>query len=416
MARVAISLEEMSLGGGPRFSLNLGQALQALGHEVTIVVERPGPWWPEIKARGLSGRCVCARPTDSRLRRARKLAVDWDRSDFAAIFVNVSLLNRLGMLASCLVSDERRVAMILHGDWESLYRLAAESQAHWNCAIGVSPRVEAGARQRLPGKPILGIPNGIEIPELDKLRSRRDAEQPLRLLYLGRLIDSHKGILRLPRILAECRRRGLAVTLTVIGEGEDGPALGRAFVRAGLADRVRLDTAVAPERTAEVLRDHHVLLLPTNNEGMPLVVLEAQANGCVPIVTRLPGITDLAVQHGRTGSLIDDPADVGAFVDAIAALCDPGDWRDRSAAAIAHARDHFSLETMGGYYATLVEELAAGAYPLERPFHHGASLATPPFRWHDRWPPLQPPKALVRTVRRTRHWVDSKLGRPEPRP
>jgi len=38
-------------------------------------------------------------------------------------------------------------------------------------------------------------------------------------------------------------------------------------------------------------------------EGLGLVLLEVQANGCVPVATKLPGISDYAVEEGVTGLL-----------------------------------------------------------------------------------------------------------------
>ena len=108
--KIALSLAEMSLGGCPKFALNLGQYLLGAGHDITITTERQGEWWPELAACGLTGYCLPPpQPGASFVRRARQLANYWNSLNFDVIIVNVSGLNRLAQCALHLVADRTAV-------------------------------------------------------------------------------------------------------------------------------------------------------------------------------------------------------------------------------------------------------------------------------------------------------------------
>ena len=399
--KILLSLDEMSPGGGPKFMMNLGRHLVAAGHDVTVWAERKGEWWPELAGLGVSTDCPPLNPNDSLAHRAGQVAASWNSQRFDVVFVNVSGFNRLAHCACHLLSDDIPVAYVLHGDWRDLYDLAEIDVRAWNCAVGVSPKVREGASARFPTKPVIGIDNGIELPTAAERQSRRAWELPLRLLFVGRLIDSHKGVFRLPMILAACRARGLPVTLLVIGDGPDRRRLAQLFAKEGVGDLVTMMGMQPPSAIAATMRDHHVFVFPTNTEGMPLVVLEAQANGCVPVVTLLPGITDVAVEDRVTGRLMT-LGSIEECVDHIADMMHRDVWQRQSEAAMARTERLFSLDTMGRQYESLVADLARGEHPIERPYNRSQALSDVPFIWQDHLPRAVLRCLPIKTVREVR--------------
>ncbi len=399
--KILLSLDEMSPGGGPKFMMNLGQHLVAAGHDVAVWAERQGEWWPELTGLGVSTDCPPLNPNDSLAHRAGLVAASWNSQRFDVVFVNVSGFNRLAHCACHLLSDDIPVVYVLHGDWRDLYDLAEIDARAWNCAVGVSPKVREGAAARFPTKAVIGIDNGIELPTAAERQSRRAWELPLRLLFVGRLIDSHKGVFRLPVILAACRDRGLPVTLSVIGDGPDGRRLTQLFSNEGVGDLVTMMGMQPPSAIAATMRDHHVFVFPTNTEGMPLVVLEAQANGCVPVVTLLPGITDVAVEDRVTGRLMT-LGNIEECVDDIADMMSREVWQRHSEAAMARTERLFSLAAMGQQYESLVAALARGEHPIERPYNRSQALSDVPFIWQDHLPRVVLRCLPIKTVREVR--------------
>lgn len=399
--KILLALDEMSPGGGPKFMMNLGRYLSAVGHDVTVWAERRGEWWPELAGLGVSATGPPLPASASLADRAKAVAASWNHQHFEVVFVNVSGFNRLAQCACHMLDDGTAVAYVLHGDWRDLYDLAEVDVRAWNCAVGVGPSVREGAAARFPSRPVFGITNGIELPTPAERHSRRVWALPLRLLFVGRLIDSHKGVFRLPAILAACRERDLPVTLSIVGDGPDGHRLRRMFHAAGLDDRVTMLGMQPPATIAAAMRDHHVFVFPTNTEGMPLVVLEAQANGCVPVVTRLPGITDVAVDEQVTGWLTA-PGRIDECVDAISALLDPEVWQRQSMAAMARTAQGFSLSAMGQQYESLAAALARGEHPMSRPYNQSGSLDDVPLIWQDHLPAMVLRCLPIKTVRELR--------------
>lgn len=181
--------------------------------------------------------------------------------------------------------------------------------------------------------------------------------------------------------LVATRDQGQAVQLTVIGDGPDRTQLMQACAASGVAELVTVMGFQPGDVVTAQMRTHHLLLLPSNYEGLPIVVLEAQANGCVPIASRLPGITDAQITNGVTGMLVE-PTDVAGFATTIRMFQNADHWRSCSQSAIAHARRYCSIQHMGEQYLTLFDTLMRGAAALPVPRSTLRKRGATPFsRW-----------------------------------
>lgn len=98
---------------------------------------------------------------------------------------------------------------------------------------------------------------------------------PVKFLFLG-LVIPRKGIHHVLEALA--RIPPSQAELTIVGELRVPP---KAF--APYADRVKFQPAVARADVPAIMREHHVLLLPSYFEGAGIVLYEALASGCALI-------------------------------------------------------------------------------------------------------------------------------------
>ncbi len=87
----------------------------------------------------------------------------------------------------------------------------------------------------------------------------------------------------------------------------------------GLLERTRFLQGLTHHQVYDLLLDAHVLLMPSLYEGLPIALLESMACGCVPVVSRLPGITDHAIQDGESGLLVE-VGDTAGFANAVETL------------------------------------------------------------------------------------------------
>ena len=270
--------------------------------------------------------------------------------------------------------------LALHGDRPLVYAGARSSRDVWNLAVAVSPLVRQNVAARIPEKQVNLIPYGIHCPSDAELSNRTDWGTPIRLLYVGQLLNKYKGIFLLPRIVRGCLEQGQAVMLTVIGDGLDRLELEKLFAAEGVEHLVIMAGKLPNKEVYQAMQSHHLLLTPSWVEGFPLVLLEAQANGCVPVASLLPGITEVSIANGESG-LLSPPGDSAAFVRQIVALADPMNWRSFSQAGIVRARTLFSVETMGERYHTLLQEMADGAFPLAQPRSRRLARLLRNFSW-----------------------------------
>lgn len=379
--KIALSIADMSVGGIATFVLNLSQSLCRAGHEVLVIAQRSGAWWSRLAEMSVTGYCH-RRRWDSVQQAAQRYAAYLAAQQIDLLVVNIGIDNRLPMLALHLLPDAMPVVLVLHNDRPEVYTLAAVNEAAWNCAVAVSPKVQQTAQARFPQKALHHIRYGIGVPTLEQLCARAAWATPLRLLFVGRLDDHQKGIFRLPPILSACRDQGIAVQLTVIGDGPDREPLAQLCQAAGVADCVNLLGFQANDTVIAQIRRHHLLLLPSNFEGLGIVIQEAQANGCVPIVSYLSGVTDTIIADGINGSLVE-PTDIAGFVAAIGAFLNAATWQQCSQAGIDQARQHYALGRMMAQYVALFDELRQGAYPLPVARSTLRKQGTVPFTWRD---------------------------------
>ncbi len=152
----------------------------------------------------------------------------------------------------------------------------------------------------------------------------------------------------------------LAARLRLVMTG-DGPL--RADVERRLASEGVLHLAWLPgarDDIAAVLRALDVFVLPSLNEGISNVILEAMATGLPVIATRVGGNPEL-VADGEEGRLVPS-GDVDAMADAIGAYAAaPELARRHGRNARARALRDFSLDVMVERYLSLYERLLGRA-------------------------------------------------------
>ena len=144
--------------------------------------------------------------------------------------------------------------------------------------------------------------------------SHPDSTSPLRLLFLGNLVDA-KGIFDLLEVFATNRRRWHGrVKLTIGGNGENERLL--SFIKDNeLTDMVDFLGWVNGEQKEELFAENHVLILPSYIECLPMSILEAMGHAMPIISTPVGGIPEM-VFPGDNGILFT-PGDRQAMSAAI---------------------------------------------------------------------------------------------------
>lgn len=156
------------------------------------------------------------------------------------------------------------------------------------------------------------VDNGVDLGRFRPVPRLPERATPLRIGVAARL-SPEKNLAMLVDAVAECRRRGRAIELDIVGDGPLREALAAQVQRLGLDGCVQLRGAVNKlERWYPGL---DAFVLPSLTEGMPMTVLEAMACGCPVLASAVGSIPTLlaGLPHSRTLP----PADLAALVDAL---------------------------------------------------------------------------------------------------
>ena len=144
--------------------------------------------------------------------------------------------------------------------------------------------------------------NPVNLPRIEYLAWPSPAT-PLRLAFVGRL-DPVKNLDTLIEALASSHLKSRDWTLTVYGAGPNRKMLQNQVAREALTDRIHFAGYV--NDIAALWAAHHVLVMPSRFEGVPLAMIEAMLCGRPVVATNIGGISEW-IEDGHNGFLISHP-------------------------------------------------------------------------------------------------------------
>jgi glycosyltransferase involved in cell wall biosynthesis len=178
-------------------------------------------------------------------------------------------------------------------------------------------------------------------------RDGSDANDPIRLLSVGRLVEK-KGT----DLLLEALSRlppGLHWRLVHVGGGPLRRRLQRRALALGIADRIEWRGMLAQQELLAQYRAAELFVLASriarsgDRDGLPNVLMEAQSQGLACVASDLPGIGEL-IEDGVSGALVA-PESAAALTDTLAGLiADPARRAVLGAAGKARLTAKFALE------------------------------------------------------------------------
>jgi len=297
-------------------------------------------------------------------RQAAALVEFFAAGDYEGVFVNV-LSGRVATNSIRYLSPGVRRILIAHTTTIATYAAARAVRDYVHAAVGVSPRIARDliAHNGFSKASTVTIANAIDV-ERFSVAERTVLPDCLRIVFLGRVEDTAKGCLLLPRIIEQVNRSGVRAQCTVAG---DGPDLARLKRRCTDLSNVRFLGGVPREAVPGILSDADVYLFPSRYEGFGLSLVEAMASGCVPVASAISGVTDAIVEHGTTGWLFP----IGHWKQAadyiVLLALDPTRRREMSLLASRSVRSRFSTEQIACQYVAIMDAVVRLPRPLSQP-------------------------------------------------
>jgi glycosyltransferase involved in cell wall biosynthesis len=191
--------------------------------------------------------------------------------------------------------------------------------------VSVSFEITAHLTQRIKPQKVVTIPNGVDLERMhsglttSQAKERLGIEHDCQVIGIAGRLEPIKRLdifLEVAKIIAARRPTARFV---ISGEGREKPSLVKLARSLGIGDRVLF--LGHRNDMYDVLRAFDVLLLCSDHEGLPTVLLEALSLGVVVVARAVGGIPEV-VRDGVNGILVDssDPrrvaeACVQALVD-----------------------------------------------------------------------------------------------------
>jgi glycosyltransferase involved in cell wall biosynthesis len=253
-----------------------------------------------------------------------------------------------GQAAARILNSTLRLRHALWLERRVLRRAAVilVTSAHTRAIIGARyPEVVGRLRVVMPQLHLPAARSGVETPR-EKV-----------VLSVGRLTDPRKNIPLLLNAFARVADAYPAWTLALAGEEPNG-ALRELSEKMGVSGRTRWLGRVSSDRLRELYGTAGVFVLPSLQEGLGIVLLEAMATGLPVIATRCGGPEEV-IRDRETGVLVRND-DVDALTAELDALLGDALTRERiGSAGRVIVRDRFSVERVAEQYSNTM----ADAFP-----------------------------------------------------
>jgi glycosyltransferase involved in cell wall biosynthesis len=185
------------------------------------------------------------------------------------------------------------------------------------------------------------------------------------LLLAARINDPRKNAPLLLRAFALVLKQHPALRLILVGDDPDESLL--SLVRQlSLEDAVIFRGIVSEAELLELYQAAQLFVLPSAQEGLGIVVLEAMACG-TPVVTLASGGPEGVVIDGVTGRVVREGNDPAALAQAILGLlADPAQRDAMRENCVTEARKHFSADVISGRLRAAYESSRSAPPRLSR--------------------------------------------------
>jgi glycosyltransferase involved in cell wall biosynthesis len=171
------------------------------------------------------------------------------------------------------------------------------------------------AHRTMPDLSLVTIPNGVDTTLFAPVPA--EPTQTFTIVCVARLIE-RKGQHHLLQAFAQLRKSSVQpLELTFVGTGDAEPQLRKLADSLLVSDAVTFKGFMSREQMPLVYREADVFVLPSQQEGMSIALLEAMASGLPVVVTDTGGTAEL-VTKGQNGEIVpwgDVPALARALHD-----------------------------------------------------------------------------------------------------
>lgn len=300
------------LYGVERRVYEMAMRLHKYGFASEIFTSTPGKYFPKLAVNQVSNPTITSPPKrnySSCLKYVRNLYSVLSRKEFDVIDAN----GHLSLIPCSLAARKTKTPVVgtLHdlylAEWRAMYKGRAalfgapfeiiSARMFFDKLIVLNSAIKSKLINTLhvPEERIEIIPSGIDTRELDRINSKKLANE---ILFAGRLVPQ-KNV----DVLIKSMQMVKNAKLTIVGEGTEKGNLLALTKNLGVDDRVNFINPVSRNELIRRLKSASVFVMPSRRENFGIAPLEAMYCRTATVSTNTEGPRDY-INHGKNGLLV----------------------------------------------------------------------------------------------------------------
>jgi len=201
---------------------------------------------------------------------------------------------------------------------------------------------------------------GIDPRKFKYVDRKKSGKGNIIILTVGRLVEK-KGHEHALKAIARLSHNYKNIKYIIAGDGPLRGELESMSSDLGIRDKVQFYGAVEQDEAVKLYEDAHIFILPSvtarngDQEGTPVVLMEAQAAG-LPVVSTLHSGIPEVVRDGVSGFLVPEK-DVDALAEKLSYLIgNPGAWPSMGRAGLKFIEENYDVGKLNGELIKIFEE------------------------------------------------------------
>jgi glycosyltransferase involved in cell wall biosynthesis len=372
--RVLLAIKGLGHGGAERLLVDTVAHgdLGAFQYEVAYVLDRADDFAPALAGTGTPVHNLGARHNlDPRwLRAFRRLLLS---GEYDIVHFHLPYTAALGRLVIRTLPPDRRpvTAYTEHSLWnkvavliKALNRITIGSDGALIAVSGAAYEALPRALQRRARVVVHGVDRAPTASLVERraevrrdIRAELDVPQGDLLVVTVANMRSEKGYDVLLETASLAGRRDLPVRFAAAGTGALEAELSARHRELALGDRFRF---LGHRRDAvELLTAADIVVLPSHQEGLPVVLMEATGVGATILATSVGGVTQM-IEHGTNGIIVP-PGRPDLMIEALETLCADADLRSRLGEQALAGSVEFDVARSSREIEAIYRRLAGGS-------------------------------------------------------
>ncbi len=211
---------------------------------------------------------------------------------------------------------------------------------------------------------------GINLERFKFSERRKYFGEPIKILTIGRLVEK-KGHKYIIKAIAKIIKKYRNIEYIIAGDGPLEIKLKNLATELGIREYVKFLGAVKQDEVLTLYQQAHIFVLPSitaingDQEGIPVVLMEAQAAGLPIISTFHTGIPE-AVVDGKSGFLVPE-RDVNALAERLEYLIKHSEiWPEMRSYGRKFVEEKYDIKKLNRKLVEIYQNLISGKYEMSK--------------------------------------------------